>query len=153
VHEVVPLHVLATVVLSVASSVRGLLCLLRGCRPLGHSALTTLCTSSLTPAAMRCWRVHSATTGGGGDALLGYNLLRWVLGPVSSLLAVISALLFLKVESGTCDTYLFFFLRLKQCLWIVPEVQRLCHIISSCLFVPLINVHTHIPDVRTWKSR
>jgi hypothetical protein len=44
VNEVMPLHVLATVVLFVASS-----------RPLGHSALTTLCTSSLTPAAVRCW--------------------------------------------------------------------------------------------------
>jgi hypothetical protein len=42
---------------------------------------------------------------------LGYTLLKWVPGSspclVSSLLVVISALLFLKVESATCDTYLF----------------------------------------------
>jgi hypothetical protein len=44
---------------------------LRGCRPGSgrHSASTMLGTSSWTPAAMRCRRVHQDATGVGGDAM------------------------------------------------------------------------------------
>jgi hypothetical protein len=52
---------------------------------------------------------------------VGYNFLRCV--PVYSLV-VISALLFLKVESGTCDTYLF--LKFKGYVMSFPHVYLYC---------------------------
>jgi hypothetical protein len=53
-----------------------LLYLTHGCRPRKHFASTTSCTSSLTHAVVRCWRVHRAATGGGSDALRWVQLLK-----------------------------------------------------------------------------